>query len=467
MRDRAKNILTKEITLFERSIPVLLIAIIAMGGLGSAALLQTYGTVDGTADAQQSVLVDGENYNGDQALVFDGTDVMAGTTIVERHDMHNQADVEAPVGFSMACKIVGNKATTSPSSMTDWSGDCEGIDTHVVEYYEDAGHNFGDYSASSGDLVVDDDDKSNYNDIQTAINDATTGQTVLVKAGIYSEDVTVNVSGVTLASGAQGAATVDGGFDITADDAAVKGFDIQGGFPELSNGGGAQEGIRVVANNAVVASNRISGLDIPDDEVQGVHVYGADNVHVGNNVITGLNTDGQGTSWGNGAYGVLVQDGSDNVTVTHNTVTDLHGTWSGAVSAGLTSSTAAVTDFAVTSNVFNDVTATGDATAFYTDGDDASTFTVEHNIFGSADFDLGSADSDATLDATDNYFHDGIQILDEDVDKRFDGTINASYETKSATTLDAGETDEFGIVNDFAVNLKPLDYHVDVQVIPN
>lgn len=55
-------------------------------------------------------------------------------------------------------------------------------------------------SAIAATFYVDDDETGNYTKIQAAVNDATSGDIIIVKPGIYSGNIEVNVDGLTIAS---------------------------------------------------------------------------------------------------------------------------------------------------------------------------------------------------------------------------------------------------------------------------
>jgi nitrous oxidase accessory protein len=112
------------------------------------------------------------------------------------------------------------------------------------------------------------------NSIQDFVNNSTTGDIIVVKAGVYQENVTVNVSGVTVTSNPESSGDVllgspDGNssvFQIEADNVTVRGFNITGSgeagsTPEISEGAGCpQAGICLKrANNCIIERNNLSG----------------------------------------------------------------------------------------------------------------------------------------------------------------------------------------------------------------
>jgi len=83
----------KTTKIFGKAIPTFAIAIVLLGSLGVAVLLNSYGTITGTANVEQSVLVDG----GTAPITY-SFDAIAGNTYTDgEHTLKNQADVSAGV----------------------------------------------------------------------------------------------------------------------------------------------------------------------------------------------------------------------------------------------------------------------------------------------------------------------------------------------------------------------------------
>ncbi len=110
------------------------------------------------------------------------------------------------------------------------------------------------------------------NSIQDFVNNSTTGDIIVIKAGVYNENVTVNVSGVTITSDSESSGSVllrslDGNssvFQIEANNVTVRGFSITGSgkvgsAPEISEGIGCPPaGICLKhANNCTIEKNNI------------------------------------------------------------------------------------------------------------------------------------------------------------------------------------------------------------------
>jgi parallel beta-helix repeat protein len=110
------------------------------------------------------------------------------------------------------------------------------------------------------------------NSIQDSVNNSTTGDIIVVKAGAYQENITVNVSGVTVTSDPSSGSVLlrspDGNssvFQIEADNVTIRGFNITGSgeagnVPEISEGAGCPpSGICLKhANNCTIERNNLS-----------------------------------------------------------------------------------------------------------------------------------------------------------------------------------------------------------------
>lgn len=135
----------RKLKIFGRTIPLALVLTIAIAALGSAALLNYYGTITGQVTSEQSVLVDGESVDASLNLHygFNGMTTVAGETFVETHSLENQANVPAEVEFKTTCRnSAGSDDGTRTEMDIDWSdynGDnCDGIKTRyykLTDYY--------------------------------------------------------------------------------------------------------------------------------------------------------------------------------------------------------------------------------------------------------------------------------------------------------------------------------------------
>lgn len=188
------------------------------------------------------------------------------------------------------------------------------------------------------DHVVPDD----YGSIQSAVDNANSGDTICIQPGVYDEDVTVN-KGVTLrgrnAPQSNNPAHLDGEIEVTStgDGTAVRRLNIS---PSETFSGGTfpdPAGVLVKASDVVIENNVIEEFhaDLSNGEgsftLHGVQVFGdgggtLSDVTVRNNVIRDFQSDGDSTTWPKygGIAAVKAQADVTNVTVTDNEITDHH-----------------------------------------------------------------------------------------------------------------------------------------------
>jgi len=166
-------------------------------------------------------------------------------------------------------------------------------------------------AANAEAMVVPDD----YSTIQEAINHANNGDTVLVKSGTYSENVTVNKP-LVLKGETSVSSIINGGITVKASDVAIDSFTLVG--PETGNGGGTfSYGLQVIGNQHTTTAafisncifngwviaisvdggngNKIINNTISNTNV-GIDICSSDNIISGNNIQTrygGINVAGQ------------------------------------------------------------------------------------------------------------------------------------------------------------------------------
>jgi len=167
-------------------------------------------------------------------------------------------------------------------------------------------------------LVVDDDGSAPFRTIQEAIDNATSGDVVLVKSGVYYEKIVVNTPNLTVIGEGNQVVFIDGGGDgpvvrISAKDVTFMNFTIKrgGSKPGVEISGEvyfssnevlqSQIGI-YVSSKSVVVNNSVFGCG------QGVLLHYCSGVVVDANVLSG-NTVG------------IALNGAVNNTVVNNTVT--------------------------------------------------------------------------------------------------------------------------------------------------
>jgi hypothetical protein len=317
--------------------------------------------------------------------------------------------------------------------------------------------------------------------IQDAFDDDVTDSTeaVLVADGTY-DPFTVDKDVTVVAENQGGAVVKNGeiGITVTADGATVKGFEVQA--DKGLDGSDNSRGIDVLASDVTVKSNYIHSVSDEERPI-GVHIFGngqdVSNTEVVNNRIEDVRATGLAATLSQDrdiskAKGIAVSGGdsanADNVEISHNTVEDI-GNKNTALASAINIYGGAK-DFDVSSNVVGSVdhkVATdspydlGVYVSGYSGGNYGSDAVVTENNFVSTDsdqLDVVTFDSSGTLDAPDNWFGtNGIQT----------GSVTeASWKMKSDTSIEAGATDEFGIINEFAINLREDDYKLTTDIVP-
>jgi hypothetical protein len=373
----------------------------------------------------------------------------------------------------------------------------EGIDTRVVEYYEDAGHDFSSYQ----DLVPEDPEITvNGESIDTAIGNAESGDTILVESGDYDPFV-VDKSDLTVV--AANAPTSDSSADITgsangieiaegASGATVRGFNVD---PSEGKEG---RGILVKAKDATVDSNYVHGVDAGDRAI-GIYVYGhnGDNhaydvsgTVVSNNLVEEVEATGPtGDDDAPKSSGITVTEnsGSDNsaddVSITGNTVRAIGGSTSGT-SAGVEVDGGNAQNFRVTYNQISGIVTadasvpTGVYVTGYTSDEDNPSFGSNHKIsfnnllnteetggleVGVLNISAAVANS-GKLNARNNYWGSDGSVTGRT--PQLEAAVDSSFEDKFTSEISAGQEDRFAVINDFAINLKSKDYTVETRAEP-
>ncbi|PSH00236.1 MAG: hypothetical protein BRC28_00530 [Nanohaloarchaea archaeon SW_4_43_9] len=455
MKEHAKKALKHDVELLGKTVPTVAVLALFLIGSGSAALLTNFGTVSGDAEVEQAVVL-----NGGSDFSFD-TNQVAGETEIETRTLQSNANVSTQIGFNTTCS---NSTDGYSSSIEGVSADfgetsgCTGIETDYVEYFDDAGHDFSrGYSYDAAEITVDSDntgDSNTYGTIQKAVNNAAEDDVIVVTNGIYDEDVDVTKS-VTLVADNPRGATADG-FDIVASDVTVKGFEIKDGFKAENSGNFVGVRVNNDGDNAVITHNHIHDIS-GSEATKGVQVFRGDKATVRDNHIEGIE------STGSGAYGVLVQHNSDDTTVSQNTVEGVNGVWAFGVDVDDAATGDGTTGSPSNALVeYNHIgTVTGDSYLGTAVGVEAASSPVDvqnNNMLTASDIE---SKSDVTVNADNNWFGtDGITL-----DQQDSSTIDASW-ADADTTVAANTDDEFGIVNEFAINLKPDSYSLTTSILP-
>lgn len=490
MKQKAKKAKEHKVSILGKTIPTALIIGVFLIGGGSAALLSSFGTVSGEAQVDQAVTLE----NPDSSLEFNG-DQTAGETVIETRTLESNADVTTQIGFETACSNSSGYSATVEGVEVDWgttstvNGDnsgCEGIDTQYVEYFDSAGADFTSYSSTnSPDLEVGED--GGYDSIGAAVADASSDDTILVHGGEY-DPFNVNKSGLKVvaanAPNSEGSADVRGapnGIEVTeeASGATIKGFNIDVSEQKETD----SRGILVKASDVTVDSNYVNGVRAEDRAIgiyvyghhSGSHDYNVDGTTVINNKVEDVKASGltaSDTSGPSRAEGITIteNDGdgnsADSVNLTGNTITDV-GESNPGISAAIEVDGGNAQDFVIKYNEISDIEHQ-DAPDYPYDlgiyvtgygGDSVGSDTVvKKNNFLMSTFDDVDVASDTSLGASDNWFGtNGIQTGEH---------VDASWKEKSDTSIEAETTDKFGIVNEFAINLKPADYSLTTTITP-
>jgi parallel beta-helix repeat protein len=143
-------------------------------------------------------------------------------------------------------------------------------------------------------IIVDDDGTGDYTSIQAAINNAFPGDVIIVKAGSYSDQLTINVANLTITAyvGDEPTISVSSygvGIDVTAADVLLEGFEIYGNnsrtggpYPTIRANTGA-DGLVVNRNSFRVYTGGIGQMAL-------MIAPGVTNVSFTNNFLTNYAT---------------------------------------------------------------------------------------------------------------------------------------------------------------------------------
>ncbi len=142
-----------------------------------------------------------------------------------------------------------------------------------------------------------------YTTIQAAVNAASTGDTIIVKPGTYTENVTVNKEVHLQSAGGYEAVSVEASvansyiFHVSSDNVTIDGFTMFG----ISGGHKAAVYIHNV-DNCIVKNNRC-GYDGSHKNTRGIYLINAQNNIVTNNICN--SNDGVGIYLYNGDYNMI------------------------------------------------------------------------------------------------------------------------------------------------------------------
>lgn len=295
----------------------------------------------------------------------------------------------------------------------------------------------GPVAAQDCDVVVDDDGGADYPTIQAAIDAASSGDTICVRAGTYPETVSVT-KGVTVRGehdpSGPDAAVVDGNVSVSADDATVSRLRVAPTTTFVA-GGIDPYGILVTGtlSGVTVSGNVVAGMTADSTggsvTINGIQVWNdgpnpQSGTVVRHNVVRDLDNDGDpGAGWPNygGAAAIKVQGVVDGTAVVGNRVESVHSAgWAYGVVTTHTNNAPGIspTDTTVTGNtiaevndgsvydVFDDPnSAPYPGSAFAIDGDSlASEATANRNNLLQTPNGALNKDGGNTLDAECNYW---------------------------------------------------------------
>jgi hypothetical protein len=208
-------------------------------------------------------------------------------------------------------------------------------------------------------------EKSIFGAIQPAVSAASSGDTVSVSEGTYSESVTVSTPNVSVVGQGQGATTIDGRIAIPVDEVTVEALTVQNGAP---SGSSEVEGIFV--GNANGFSDLDGEVEINDVTVEDVHSHETEKTLEGIHVkyydsgdpISGIDLENvtvQNVSQtAAGANGVKIQAEVNDVSVTQSTFDDIEGSWAyGIVSTPSSNEMGVPTDVSVTQTTISNISA--------------------------------------------------------------------------------------------------------------
>ena len=170
-----------------------------------------------------------------------------------------------------------------------------------------------------------------YTTIQAAVNDASTGDTIIVRDGVYNENLIVNKQVTVKSENGYSSTTVNGSrynhvFDVSADFVRIEGFTIYG----ATNSGKA--GIYTQNVSYVTISDNRCGYDASHYNDNGIYVsYTSSNISIIGNIcnyswnrgihINGSNITALGNICNANAFGISAEI-SDNNVIANNICSD-------------------------------------------------------------------------------------------------------------------------------------------------
>jgi len=160
--------------------------------------------------------------------------------------------------------------------------------------------------ASPGTIYVPD----NYTKIQWAVDNATSGDTIIVRDGTYTENVDVNIANLTMQSEngtancvVNAASSGDHVFNVTADWVNITGFTVKSATGHSKAGIYLGSGV----SHCDISSNNVT------NNYYGILLYLSSNTTLTNNTAS------------SNEYGIVMSYSSNNNTLTHNTANSNNG----------------------------------------------------------------------------------------------------------------------------------------------
>jgi len=289
-----------------------------------------------------------------------------------------------------------------------------------------------------------------YAKVNLALNAAVNGDVICVGPGNYTntyEGGLVNIDKkVTIAStDGPAATTISAGITVASDNVTIEGFTISktgitsGAYSyltiknniitDINSANSTVYGVVVAPGNTsisniVIENNQINdlhyiGVSDPGHSVAGIAVGWSigtgviSDVQIQNNSIANITSNTSAWRVGHGAYGILINYGSDNVgyvtglSVEHNTITKLEGLWSHAIGLETNTHNTSVT-FNDISNIVDHKSPSDAIAVFLETNPNGGTVTVHQNNF-SSDVTWGvgmAANASGAVDAQNNWWSD-------------------------------------------------------------
>ncbi|WP_462273201.1 right-handed parallel beta-helix repeat-containing protein [Methanohalophilus sp.] len=251
--------------------------------------------------------------------------------------------------------------------------------------------------------------------IGAAIDDADEGDTILAKAGTFTEEVAVNKA-VTV-TGQTGTpcykpTTLEGRFNILVDGVTLKEFRITN-----TGNSGEIEGIFVGNSNGFIddpaamieiSSNVIETIRSTSNKtVEGIHVKSYDNFPINGVIIKDNVIQDVKTELNAGANGIKLQANVSNITVISNKIEDIRGKWTYGITLTPSNSEPGIPkDVDIRHNMFRNITAyESEGMAIGIDGAKADEAIVNWNCFMDTLIGALNKDEQHVLDARYNYWN--------------------------------------------------------------